>query len=233
MRGRYKAIIFDLFGTLVDSFSITAYRTAVKAMAGMLQTPHARFTYLWEDGTYHQLISGGFASIDETLSFICRELAIEIDDRQLKEVINVRYEFMRQALQPRSGVIETLSTLKQQGYRLGLISNCAPDVSLLWGSTPFAPLIDVPIFSCTTRLQKPDPRIYRLAAERLEASPDTCFYVGDGSDRELSGAKAVGMSPVLIRTPLHDAYDTQRKDLDGWDGHVIGNMRDLLSLLQL
>jgi putative hydrolase of the HAD superfamily len=226
---RYKTIIFDLFGTLVDSFSVTAYKTAVTTMAEMLQVPHARFTYLWEDGTYHQLISGGFANIDETLSFICRELAIEIDDRQLKEVINVRYEFTRQALQPQTEVIEALSTLKQQGYRLGLISNCAPDVSLLWESTSFAQLIDVPIFSCSARLQKPDPRIYRLAAEQLEVSPDTCLYVGDGSDRELSGAMAVGMCPVLFRTPLHDAYDVQRKDLDGWDGHVICHVRDLLS----
>src|SRR5579859_7744061 len=107
MSGRYKAVIFDLFGTLVDSFSITTYRTAVRTMAGMLQVPLARFVYLWEDGTYNQLISGGFTSIDETLSFICRELAIEIDNQQLKEVINVRYEFTRQALQPRTGVIET------------------------------------------------------------------------------------------------------------------------------
>lgn len=85
---------------------------------------------------------------------------------------------------------------------------------------------------CTTRILKPDPRIYLLAAERLEVSPDVCLYVGDGSDHELSGAKAVGMSPALLQIPLHDAYDTQRKDLEGWDGHVIYDMRDLLPLLQ-
>src|SRR5258708_8922577 len=102
---RYKTIIFDLFGTLVDSFSMTAYKTAVTTMAGLLQVPHARFTYLWEDGTYHQLIGGGFSNIGETLSFFCRELAIEIDDRQLQEVINVRYEFTRQALLPQDQLI--------------------------------------------------------------------------------------------------------------------------------
>ncbi|EFH82122.1 HAD family hydrolase [Ktedonobacter racemifer] len=233
MHGRYKAVIFDLFGTLIGVFSVTAFKTAVTTMAEMMQAPHERFTYLWEEGTYQQLSTGGLATIDEALSFICRELAIELEDGKFKEVINVRYEFTRQALQPLAGVVETLSTLKQQGYKLGLVSNCSPDVVHLWEQTPFAQLIDVPIFSCQAGWQKPDPRIYRLAAECLNVTPEDCLYVGDGSDRELSGAKAIGMHPVLIQTPLHDAYDQQRADLTTWNGHVINSMKDLLPLLQL
>lgn len=230
---RYQAVIFDLFGTLVDSFSHTGFKAAIAAMAEIVQAPLDRLTYLWEDGTYHQLSSGKFASIDEALSFICRELAIETDEQQFKQAIDVRYAFTRQALQAQDEIIEILTILKQQGYKLGLITNCAPDVPLLWDRTPFAQLIDAPVFSCTAKLRKPDPRIYHLAAQQLEVPPDACLYIGDGSDHELSGAKAVGMCPILIQTPLHDAYDTQRKDLDEWDGHQISNMRNLLSFLPL
>lgn len=40
---------------------------------------------------------------------------------------------------------------------------------------------------------KPDPAIYLLACRRLGVAPEDCVFVGDGGDRELEGAAAVGM----------------------------------------
>lgn len=231
MDSRYKALIFDLFGTLVDVFSMKAHDAAVVAMADILQIPLSDFEPLWGDGTYLQRSNGTFTSIEENLTYICHHLDISPDQQRIKQAADVRYTFTREALKPKSDALELLMLLKQKGYRTGLISNCAPDVPHLWHTTPLAELIDLPIFSCEVKIKKPDPPIYRLACERLRVAPEICLYVGDGSDRELTGAKKVGLYPVLVLTSLVDAYDAQRFDVDAWEGRIVQSLHDIPALL--
>jgi putative hydrolase of the HAD superfamily len=231
MNLRYKALMFDLFGTLVDVFSMKSHDTAVVAMADILQIPLPNFSPLWGDGTYTQRSNGTFTSIEENLIYICHHLKIAPDGQRIQQAADVRYEFTRGALNPRPDALELLTLLKQEGYCTGLVSNCAPDVPHLWHTTPLAELIDVPVFSCEAKMKKPDPRIYRLACERLHIAPEACLYVGDGSDRELTGAQKVGLSPVLVLTSLVDAYDAQRIDVDAWQGRIVQSLNDIRTLL--
>ena len=45
--------------------------------------------------------------------------------------------------------------------------------------TPYAELIDEPLFSCVEGLVKPDPDLYLRACGRLGVKPRDCVYVGD------------------------------------------------------
>ena len=120
-----------------------------------------------------------------------------------------------------------MSALKESGYRVGLISNCTEEVSRLWRSTPFAPLVDTAVLSFDAGLAKPDRRIYELALSGLGVSAKRCLYVGDGSDGELSGAANAGMTAVLIRAP----YDRADGARENWDGEVISAIPGVLDLL--
>ncbi len=100
----------------------------------------------------------------------------------------------------------------------------------IWDELPLAGLIDVPIFSCTVGLMKPDPRIYRLAAEGLGVEPSDCLYVGDGIGRELAGAAEVGMHPVMIRTPDYSAHPMSMEVAD-WSGPLVSSLTEILELL--
>lgn len=91
--------------------------------------------------------------------------------------------------------------------KIGLISDCSCEIPLHWGSTPFAPLIDCPIFSCSVGLKKPDPQIYSLACEHLAIQPHECLYVGDGSSREFTGAAQSGMYPVCVQATFLNNSD--------------------------
>lgn len=93
----------------------------------------------------------------------------------------------------------TLRRLRTGGVRIGLVSNCTADVSDMLAGSALGGLFDVEIFSATAGMMKPDPRIYLLAAESLGVEPQRCLYVGDGSDHELSGAAAAGMTPGSLR----------------------------------
>ncbi len=228
---RYDAVIFDLFGTLIDSLSRREYERVLAEMAGVLGIPCGDFVRLWLATSYERAV-GILASSEANIAHCYRALGREGGPAGVADAVEIRTRFTQRALVPRPGSTETLLALRAAGYRLGLISDCSSEVSLLWSGTPFAPLFDEALFSCAVGLKKPDPRIYQLACDRLGVPPERCLYVGDGGSRELSGAAAVGMRPVLLRAAHEDASDAHRIDAEDWDGPTIAALPDVLALVE-
>jgi putative hydrolase of the HAD superfamily len=123
-----------------------------------------------------------------------------------------------------------LSGLKRLGVKTGLLSNWSSHLPLLWGESPLASFIDVPVLSACVGLMKPDPRFFLLAAERLGVAPDDCLYVADGMDGELAAAQAVGMTPVMIRYPGVDMVNPYR---EVWGGKTITSLSEVVALLDV
>jgi putative hydrolase of the HAD superfamily len=195
---KYQAVIFDLFGTLVDVFSRKEYDATLKEMASILNTPFDGFCKIWSETGPKRGI-GFYKKLDDNLSYICREFNVRVTKTQLKKAAEIRLDYVRRALVPRDSTIKILKQLNKHGMKIGLISNCSTEPPLIWPETPFASYFDVAVFSSTSGLMKPDPKIYLLATKKLKTKPDYCLYVGDGDDNELTGAAAVGMHPILIR----------------------------------
>lgn len=229
----YTAVIFDLFGTLVDSFSPQEYEHVLAQIASALSVPFKDFVRLWLD-TFNERAIGVFPNPEANIEYICRMLGVSLKDDRIKAATQIRFNFVFHSLTPRDDAVETLVRLKSKGYKIGLISDCSAEVPVLWEDTPFASLIDMPVFSCSAGLKKPDPRIYQLACERLRVDPKDCLYVGDGSSHELTGASQVGMHPVLIRVPYEDDdnYDIHQREAEDWDGPVISALKDVLALVK-
>ena len=61
-------------------------------------------------------------------------------------------------------------------------------------------LFDDVVISAEVRLHKPQPEIYRLAAERLQVSPTECLFIDDLREN-CDGAEAVGMTAIRFRDP--------------------------------
>ena len=230
---RYKAVIFDLWGTLVDELRYPeanrlVYQQKIYESADLLGVERDRFARSWAASSARRMV-GTFPSIEAALRHICGELGVEPDEDRIRSAAEVRYEYVRGALSPRPGVIRTMSTLKRSSYKVGLVSNCSDEVSQLWATTPFAPLVDTAVLSCDVGLAKPDPRIYALATERLGVVAEQCLYVGDGSSSELTGASRAGMTAVLMRAQ-NDVADGDRQ---GWHGEKISTIPGVLGLLGL
>lgn len=229
---RYRAVVFDLWGTLVDELTYPeanrlVYRQKVQdETADLLGLDRDAFADAWVAGAGERLV--GAFSTEGALLHICGRLGVEPDAGRLRAAVEVRFEYVREALSPRPGTVETLSTLRDLGYRVGLISNCSEEVSALWGSTPFAPLVDTAVLSYDVRLAKPDPRIYEMAVEGLGVAAEECLYVGDGTSNELSGASKAGMTAVLMRAP----YDQTDGARENWAGERISDVREVLGLLE-
>ena len=227
---KYEAVIFDLFGTLIPNMSLSEHRAVLTRMADVLSAPPDDFVQLWFD-TFNERSTGIFQSPDDNIEYICRTLGVSVNETKLKRATQIRFDYSVRSIVPRSDAIETLSHLKYEGCKTGLISDCSAEVPAIWKDTPFAPLIDVPIFSCTAGMRKPDQRIYQKAVKQLGVTPRVCLYVGDGSSQELTGASQVGMQAVLLRLPGEEGADVHRINSEEWRGPVISSLTEVLKLV--
>ncbi len=95
-----------------------------------------------------------------------------------------------------------LATLAPR-YRLALLTNGAGDVQReKLSRTPFARHFAAIVVSVEVGVGKPDPRIFRIAAERLGVAPADAVYVGDSLVRDVAGAHAAGMRAVWLDRKL-------------------------------
>jgi putative hydrolase of the HAD superfamily len=227
---KYRAVIFDLFGTLIDNFTHSAHEAVLREMAAALGVSGDAFVRGWL-GSYELRNRGAFASTEGNVAYVLGTMGTSAELEAVTRAAGLRREFTRSCLVPREEAVPTLTALKERGLKLGLVSDCAVEVPRLWESTPFAPLFGAAIFSCVVKTKKPDPAIYLMACEGLGVAPQECLYVGDGSSRELSGAAAVGMHPVLIRAPHEQHQDTFRVDQEEWEGEVIASLSEVLGRL--
>jgi putative hydrolase of the HAD superfamily len=217
------AVVFDLFGTLIDDSQPAAYAEFLAETARRLGADADRFSTLW---AVHDVVRYT-GPIEACLEGICAELGLS-DRARLQDALAFRVEQLRRLLVPRADAVETLRTLRGRGLRLGMISNASGEVSRLWAETPLAELFDAALFSADERMMKPDRRIYARMAELLAVPAEDCLFVGDGAYRELQGAAEAGMSPVLIRAP----YDEWEHDgAVGWPGPRVSSLSEVLALV--
>jgi putative hydrolase of the HAD superfamily len=184
---------------------------------------------LWFE-SYDSRAVGKIASPEDNIRYICKKLGTPVEDSKVGKAARIRYDFTRRNLKPWSEAVPVISRLKALGYKVALISDCSAETPLSWENTDLAPLMDATVFSCTIGMKKPDPGMYLQATRQLGVSPEDCLYVGDGSSNELSGAAAVGMHPVMIRSPL-ETPDAHRIHEEKWEGPRIASLNEVLSLV--
>ena len=227
---KYDAVIFDLFGTLVDIFSLEEYRVFLKYLCAVLGVSPAAFMGRWDEKADDRAL--GRVSVAEQLRALCRELGVDVTPAQLERAVEMRVDFVRGALVPRDDAAATLAALRERGFKVGVISDCSEEVVAAWPEMSLAPLVDEAVLSAAVGMKKPDPRVYELACERLGVEPAACLFVGDGGSRELSGATAVGMEAVLIRTPGDAGDEAFRRDAEEWDGARVAALQEVLELVE-
>src|SRR5204863_433700 len=75
--------------------------------------------------------------------------------------------------------------------KLGLLSNAGRGFAERLRARGVTALFDDVVVSSAVGLAKPDPAVFRLAAERLGVAPDACLMIDD-QPQHLPGAVAAG-----------------------------------------
>lgn len=93
---------------------------------------------------------------------------------------------------------KVLNGLRAQGVTLGVISNADGRIGAILEKCGIAKLFDTVIDSHDVGVEKPDPRIFMLALERLGIRPDQALYVGDIYGIDVVGAERAGLAAALL-----------------------------------
>lgn len=106
--------------------------------------------------------------------------------------------------------IETLSWIRQQGYKLGLISNASDkaDVLTLLEQFNLTHYFEHLIISAEFGLRKPHPDIFHEGLRLFNAQPENCFMVGDRLDMDILGANRVGIPSIWISRRAFEQENT-------------------------
>jgi putative hydrolase of the HAD superfamily len=115
-------------------------------------------------------------------------------------------------------VERTMDRLAAAGLRLGVISNFEEWLERLLESLDATRFFEVRIISGVEGMEKPDPRIFHLALDRMGVSAEESVYVGDNPMFDIEPAVEVGMLAILLdrrgRFPDHaGARITSLEDL--------------------
>lgn len=199
-----KAVLFDLDNTLID-FMAVKRRSVDAAISAMLaagvrlnkkQASKILYEMYWKLGIEYQHIFQQFL----------KKVLGKIDYKVLAEGIVAYRRTQADMLKPYSAVIPTLGKLKKSGLRLAIVSD-APRLKawLRLVEMRLQGFFDVVVTFEDTGNYKHTGLPFKRALKLLKLKPEHCLMVGDWPERDIVGAKKLGIKTVFAR------YGTTKK----------------------
>jgi len=219
-----KGVIFDFDNTLMDFMKMkrAAVEAAVDAMidAGLTYKKSEMiekiYKVYWKEGIEDQFIfdkvlMSEFGKIDYKI------LASGIIGyRRAKEGTLALYPHVQL----------TLTGLARRGLKMAVVSD-APrlPVWLRICGLGLQHYFDAVVTHDDTGVRKPEPKPFLMALDRLKLKPEEAIMVGDWVERDMVGAKKVGLKTVFAR--YGDLQNTQQSGAD----HEIDDIQQLLEII--
>lgn len=195
-----RAVLFDLDNTLVDFMRMK--RTASDAAARAMVAAGASFPFSADEagdilfGEYLQDIEGDavFATFLRKHHQQKLSLSQHNVDRITAHAVNAYLKAKMLQTEPYAGVRRTLIALSRKGLRLGVLTD-APRFKA-YQRLDSAGLVDFFDFVLTftdSNERKPHEKTFRAALDLFGLPPPQVLMVGDWPEKDMAGAKAVGM----------------------------------------
>ena len=116
-----------------------------------------------------------------------------------------------------------LERLSGLGLQLVVVSNANGTVQRLFDRLGLTRHFHAICDSCVEKVEKPDPRFFRIALERAGAAADSTMHVGDLFHVDVVGARNAGLRPMLLDPHgLYEGYETDRV-------RTLGELADVLA----
>jgi putative hydrolase of the HAD superfamily len=219
-----KAIIFDLDNTLVD-FMLLKERAIAAAVGAMID---AGLEISRDDALrkIHEIYKAQGIEYQKVFDTMLESVLGRIDYKILSAGI-VAYRTAREAaLSPYPKVFPTLIELIKKGIKLAVVSDApVKEAWLRLSYLNFHHLFDVVVTYDDSGERKPSKAPFNLALQKLNVAADECLMVGDWADRDMVGAKAVGMKTVFAR--YGDTFNTVNPDAN----YDINDISELINIV--
>ncbi|HYJ33585.1 MAG TPA: HAD family hydrolase [Candidatus Binatia bacterium] len=205
-----KAVLLDLDDTILDDSgnvshcwleACRAHRDELgavdpSALHAVIEKTRAWF---WSDPERHR---EGRLDLDAARREVVRASLVEIglESPELAEKIAEHYRAQRHlGLQPLEDAIETVRWFKQSGRRLALLTNGAAAAQRSKVVRfQLAELFDLVLIEGELGYGKPDPRVYRIALDELQAAPHETWMAGDNLEWDVAAPQRLGIYAIWI-----------------------------------
>jgi HAD superfamily hydrolase (TIGR01549 family) len=162
-----QSIVFDWGGVLIEDPSLKISEYCAKVLQVSLQ----EFLQIYEKFT--QDFQRGTISEQMLWETICSELKIK--KPTLSSLWGTAF---RQAYVENKENFLLASTLKKNGYCIGLLSNTEVPAMRFFHEQKYS-MFDVMVFSCAEGTRKPEERIYQILLQRLHVQPQEVLFIDD------------------------------------------------------
>jgi 2-haloacid dehalogenase len=198
-----KALVFDVFGTLVDWRSSIIHEGTAWGKTKQLQIDWARFADRWREGygpAMNKVRKGelGWTKIDDLHRMILEQLLKEFRIEGLTEEEKDRWNRVWHRLKPWPDTVAGLTRLKKRyviaplsNGNIALLTNMAKNAGLPWDAILGAELV---------KRYKPDREVYLSAADFLGVKPHEVMMVA-AHRGDLDAAHACGLRTAFIHRP--------------------------------
>jgi putative hydrolase of the HAD superfamily len=240
-----RAVIFDLGNTLMYSVAPDLWPEVIQRGNEALMEYLCSQNMLADCDNFvvefnqrlHQYYHERDKLMIETSTFqVLKELLAEkgytdVSDTVIRESLDAHYAVTQKNWQLEDDAIDCLSTLQQQNYKLGLVSNAGDhrDVLQLVEKFNLDPYFEFILTSAGCGYRKPHHKIFQLALEGVGARGEEVVMVGDTLDADILGANRMGIYSIWItrRTnfPPNDTLPIQPRA-------IIKSLGELPSLLR-
>ncbi|MBR5712288.1 MAG: HAD family hydrolase [Lachnospiraceae bacterium] len=208
----YKAVVFDLFETLVTEWGHRKYTK--REMSEDLGIDKETFDIYWEEKELDRYV--GSIDFEDSIRYVFRQCGKTVDEATLAAVTDLRISTKAgcfTAVLPE--VTELLKTLRRMGLKTAILSNCSSEEVRVLMESEIASYFDEIVLSYEVGMKKPDAGIYEEATRRLGIPAAECLFVGDGGSNELVGARNAGMTAVQAKW-YTNRFPVKRGNIEGF-----------------
>ena len=242
VQGKIRAVFFDLGGTLFS------YRDAGRHTVALLGEAAARLGRDVEPRTagaaYRRASRTCALRYSDHPFYLHRDLfrdtfrdfARELDRVPTEPFLDwfedAQRTMLLETMTPRRDCLETLWKLRARGLYLSIVSNIDDDYLVpLVERWKLDQVLDAWTSSEEARSCKPDPAFFALAVAKARCRADRVVFVGDSPEHDIAGARAAGMTTVLLSEagttpPLQSGKTAVAAD------HQIATRSELLPLVE-
>lgn len=190
---QYDAVIFDMDGVLIDSEPL--WKIAMEQVFHSLGSKLTKADFQKTVGL----------RIDEVVHFWNHHENWGVEnEKNVEEAIIIKMmELISANAAPLSGVIETLTFLKDSGLKIGLgTSSSNRLIQVVLSELHIAHFFDYTHSAETEAFGKPHPAVYLTVAQQLTVSPHKCLVIEDSFNGVIAGL-AAKMKVVCIPEKTH------------------------------
>ena len=175
-------IVFDMGGVLVD---FDAKRSLTTHFAPGYHELINEKTFASE--TWKLMDKGDF-EVEEAIEIMCREIPAELHDEVSRMILDHEGE-----MPPIEEMYSIVKTLKENGYKIYLLSNCPSWFDEFKKSVPAFEFFDGFIVSARYNLIKPGKEIFNVLFKEFSLNAEECFFIDD-SPANVTTANEIGMT---------------------------------------